>query len=61
MSSRYKAIVATSYEDLENQVNLYLQDGYSVAQPMFVANEEQLVQVMIKHDNANMDLSRYGL
>lgn len=62
MSSRYKAIVAASFEDLENQVNLYLEDGYTVAQPMVVVNGEQLVQVVIKHDTCyGMDLSRYGV
>lgn len=52
MSSHYKMLVAAVYEELENQVNLYLEDGYTLAQPMTVVNGEQLVQVMIKYDDA---------
>lgn len=52
MSDRYKTIVTASYEDLDREVNLYLQDGYILAQPMFVVNGEQVVQVMVKHDDS---------
>ena len=63
MSSRYKMLVDTVPSELENQVNLYLQDGYTVAQPMVVANAghvTKLIQVMIKYEDSAL-LNRYGL
>ena len=58
MSDTYKTIVKGSYEDLDREVNLYLEDGYVLAQPMFVVNGEQVVQVMVKHGDS-MIMNRY--
>ena len=51
MSSRYKWVTATEWVDLEREVNLQLEDGYVIAQPMFIEDGRYCVQVMIKHDN----------
>ena len=58
MSDTYKTIVKATYEDLDREVNLYLEDGYVLAQPMFVVNGEQVVQVMLKHGDS-MIMNRY--
>jgi len=62
MSSRYKILVDTVPSELENQVNLHLQDGYTVAQPMVAVSVGQytkLFQVMIKYEDALM--KQYGV
>ena len=57
MSSRYKILTANLRAELEAQVNLYLEDGYVLAQPLMVI-ESELVQVMIKHDDTVL-IGRY--